>query len=79
MFMGMTAKNEARELRPSLNVAEALVNRHGPKQIEDRARRLGYSRGLTDVVVAACCGCADGTPAPRFPRPNRVSTESFQS
>ena len=56
-MIGMTvpSKPQVRTLRPSLVVAEALVDRHEPSQIVDRARRLGYSRCMTKAVVSACC------------------------
>ena len=54
--MTVTTLSEARELRPSQVIAEALVDRQAPKQIEARARELGYSNCLTTAVVHACCG-----------------------
>lgn len=56
--MSVPSKPAARTLRPSLVVAEALVDRHGPSQIVDRARRHGFSNCLTSAVVAACCRTA---------------------
>lgn len=54
----MTAPSNTavRALRPSLVVAEALVNRQGPTQIVNRARKLGFSPDLTNAVVGVCCG-----------------------
>ncbi len=52
--MSVPSKTVARTLRPSLVVAEALVDRHGPSQIVARARRHGFSNCLTNAVVAAC-------------------------
>ena len=54
--MTVTTLSEARELRPSQVIAEALVDRQAPKQLEARARELGYSNCLTTAVVHACCG-----------------------
>lgn len=56
--MSVPSKTAARTLRPSLVVAEALVDRHGPSQIVARARRHGFSNCLTSAVVAACCRTA---------------------
>ena len=50
-------------LRPSLVVAEALVDRQNPRQIVDRARKLGLSPVLTNTVVSVCCGQHHCTPA----------------
>lgn len=54
----MTAPSNTavRALRPSLVVAEALVDRQGPTQIAKRARKLGFSPDLTNAVVGVCCG-----------------------
>ena len=54
--MTVPSKSAVRALRPTLVVAEALVDRHDPIEILDRARRLGFSRVLTNVVVGVCCG-----------------------
>jgi len=56
--MSVPSKIAARTLRPSLVVAEALVDRQGPSQIVARARRHGFSNCLTSAVVAACCRTA---------------------
>jgi len=40
--------------RPSRLIAEALVKRHGPKRIAQRAARHGLSPELTRAMVAAC-------------------------
>ena len=40
--------------RPSHLIAEALVQRHGPCRIVDRASRLGLPAELTRAMVAAC-------------------------
>jgi hypothetical protein len=40
--------------RASQLVAEALVKGHDREVIVQRARSMGLSRGLTDVLVAAC-------------------------
>lgn len=44
--------------RPSRVIAEALVERQGPRQIVRRAATLGLSRQLTEAMVAACCATA---------------------
>jgi hypothetical protein len=46
------------EVRPSQVIAEALVNRYGPKQIVDRAKSLGCSQRLTTAMVVACTATA---------------------
>jgi hypothetical protein len=62
--MTVISLSEARELRPSQVIAEALVDRQAPKQIEARARELGYSNCLTTAVVHACCGHNEQTKSP---------------
>lgn len=42
-------------LRPTQLVAEALIERHDSRELTTRARQLGYSRDLTETVVAVCC------------------------
>ncbi len=54
--MTMPSKSTISALRPSLVIAEALVERQQPSQIVDRARKLGFSATLTTAVVGACCG-----------------------
>lgn len=54
--MTLPSNSAVRALRPSLVVAEALVDRHGPTQIVNRARKLGFSPDLTYAVVGVCCG-----------------------
>lgn len=44
--------------RPSRLIAEALVQRHGPRRIVDRATRLGLPLQLTKAMVAACAATA---------------------
>ena len=44
--------------RPSRLIAEALVQRHGPRRIVARAARHGLSPQLTQAMVAACCQTA---------------------
>ncbi len=56
--MTSVPESEVRELRPSVIIAEALVDRDGPTEIVDRARKLGLSRNLTEAVVAVCCRSA---------------------
>lgn len=54
--MAISTPSVDRALRPSLVVAEALVDRQNPSQIVDRARKLGLSPDLTETVVSVCCG-----------------------
>lgn len=54
--MTMPSKTTIDALRPSLVVAEALVEGQEPSQIVERALRLGFSSTLTTAVVGACCG-----------------------
>jgi hypothetical protein len=54
--MTMPSNSTISALRPSLVIAEALVERQRPSQIVDRARELGFSPTLTSAVVGACCG-----------------------
>lgn len=56
--------------RASQLVAEALVEGHDREVIVQRARSMGLSRGLTDVLVAAC-PCGPST-RQRRPRADRV-------
>ena len=52
--------------RPSRVIAEALVQRHGPRRIVARASQLGLPPQLTRAMVAACCATAvDPSTAPR--------------
>ena len=52
--------------RPSRLIAEALVQRHGPRRIVARASQLGLPPQLTRAMVAACCATAvDPNAAPR--------------
>jgi len=44
--------------RPSRLIAEALVQRHGPRRIVARANRHGLSPLLTQAMVVACCRTA---------------------
>lgn len=53
--MTATPKTELHNLRPSIVIAEALVDRQEPAEIVDRARELGFSRDLTEAVVHVCC------------------------
>lgn len=50
-----TSAKVPRVLRPTQLVAEALIDRHDPEKLTSRARQLGYSRDLTETVVAVCC------------------------
>lgn len=49
---------DSAQLRPSRVVAEALVRRHGPQHIADRAAKLGCCRPLTNAMIAACTATA---------------------
>ncbi len=73
--MTMPSKSTISALRPSLVIAEALVERQQPSQIVDRARELGFSPTLTTAVVGACCGescCEAVLPAPQTFRPSQT-------
>ncbi len=56
--------------RPSRLIAEALVQRHGPRRIVRRAARFGFSPRLTHVMVMACGATAL---QPRDPAPSRLT------
>lgn len=56
IVMAASPKPATHSLRPSLVIAEALVDRQDPGQIVDRARKLGLSPVLTNTVVSVCCG-----------------------
>jgi hypothetical protein len=75
--MTMPADSAVHALRPTLVVAEALVERQQPSEIVDRALALGFSHTLTTAVVGACCGQAscDTIPA-STPGRNRPSGPS---
>ena len=74
---GLT-KSAVRAMRPSLVVAEALIDRQKPNQIVDRAQKLGFSPVLTTAVVGVCCGQQHADQgATKTPR--RTTTESAQS
>jgi hypothetical protein len=60
--MEASVQPESALLSPSRVIAEALVDRQGPKQITARARRLGFPAPLTTAVVAACCSTAVDRP-----------------
>jgi hypothetical protein len=55
--------------RPSRLVAEALVKRHGPKRIAQRAARYGISPELTRAMVLACGAVAIEPRGDRRPSP----------
>jgi hypothetical protein len=69
----MVAGTEAVSMttRASQLVAEALVKGHDREIIVQRARSMGLSRGLTDVLVAAC-PCASPSPQHAPARVDRV-------
>jgi hypothetical protein len=46
------------QARPSRLIAEALVEGHDQTMFVERARSMGLSRGLTDVLLA-CCPCPE--------------------
>jgi len=54
--MAISSSEAANGMRPTLVIAEALVDRQVPSQIADRARKLGFSPCLTSAVVSACSG-----------------------
>ena len=60
--MEAPVQRESVMLSPSRVIAEALVDRQGPKQITARARRLGFPPSLTTAVVVACCSTAVDRP-----------------
>ncbi len=57
-IMMISVKSEEGSPRPSLIIAEALVQRQGPGQITARASALGFSRSLTRAIVIACTSTA---------------------
>ena len=60
------ATSETTSPRPSRLIAEALVQRHGPRRIAAQASRLGLPPQLTRAMVAACGATAvDPTAASR--------------
>jgi hypothetical protein len=61
---GITLNAEVTTVRPSRLAAEALVNRHDPEQVKRRARAMGISHDVADVVAAVCCRCADDDTTP---------------
>jgi hypothetical protein len=61
---GMTLNAEVASVRPSRLVAEALVNGHDRTQVVRRARALGISRDMADVVATVCCKCGDSENEP---------------
>jgi hypothetical protein len=77
--MTVPSKPQVRTLRPSLVVAEALVDRHEPSEIVDRARRLGFSRCLTTAVVAACCRTETDARRPAPPYQTASASEASPS
>lgn len=52
MVAGM--ESVSKTTRASQLIAEALVKGHDREVIVQRARSMGLSSGLTDIVVAAC-------------------------
>lgn len=46
------------QARPSRLIAEALVEGHDRTVFVERARSMGLSEGLTDVLLA-CCPCSE--------------------
>jgi hypothetical protein len=58
--------------RPSRFIAEALIGRHGPRQITARANDIGLPTPLTKVIVAACAATATDSSAPKSRRLTRV-------
>lgn len=51
--------------RPSKFIAEALVGRHGPRQIAASADAIGLPKQLTKVIVVACTATATDAAFPR--------------
>jgi hypothetical protein len=60
--------------RPSQLIAEALVERLGPRRIAKRAARLGFSPQLTHVVVIACGATANQSRDPDPPQLSALSS-----
>jgi hypothetical protein len=58
-------RHEIPTARPSLVIAEALVERYGPSQIASKADRLGLPQPLTRAIFAACCSTAIDRPGAR--------------
>jgi hypothetical protein len=54
--------------RTSRFIAEALIGRHGPRQIVARADDMGIPKPLVKVIVAACTATATDTTLPRSRR-----------
>lgn len=54
--------------RASQLIAEALVEGHDREVIVQRARSMGLSRGLTDVLIAACPSRPTQSPPTRVDR-----------
>ncbi len=76
--MSATPNTAVRALRPSLVIAEALVDRQGPTQIVNRARKLGFSPDLTNAVVGVCCG-RQHCEQPSSPKMRHTPVETTQS
>lgn len=51
--------------RPSKFIAEALIGRHGPRQIASSADAIGLPAQLTKVIVVACTATAVDAAFPR--------------
>jgi len=56
----LTAQPSPSDASPQASrvIAEALVERHGPRQIADRATELGLPEPLTNAIVCACASTA---------------------
>ena len=77
--MAISSNEAANGMRPTLVIAEALVDRQVPSQIADRARKLGFSPCLTSAVVTACCGRRTTNARQLPPTVLATSLESAQS
>jgi hypothetical protein len=63
----MLAQAPQQEVAPRLSrlVAEALIERHGPRLIQRRAKEIGLPAPVAEVAVAACAATACDTRASR--------------
>jgi hypothetical protein len=67
MVAGM--ESVSKTTRASQLIAEALVKGHDREVLVQRARSMGLSRGLTDVLIAACpCRPSSQSHTPRADR-----------
>lgn len=72
----VAAESVSTQTRASRLVAEALVEGHDREEFVERARSMGLSRGLTDVLLAACPCRPSAAPVSRAASPPRGSRPS---